>query len=93
MQTRPRPCLAMKFTACGVTFSPGERWRIYATLPVPGGNPQTTSCSGDELMGQGGVPVPSAGSLLTLLIAATLVLALVTLSVWAFTRRPRGESA
>ncbi len=77
-----------------MAFSPGERWRIYATLPVPAGNPQTGSCSGDERLGQGSIPAPSAaGPPLTLLIAAGITAVLVAFSGWAFMRRPREESA
>jgi hypothetical protein len=79
--------------ACGVAFSPGERWRVYASI-APGGNPQTGLCSGDELLGQGTVPERTpAGPPVSLLIAAGVALALVAFSAWAFTRRPRGESA
>ncbi len=82
--------------ACGVTFLPGERWRVYAALPVPGGNPQTGSCSGDELLGTGSIPPGSAGPPVTLMIAAGIIVAVaavVAVSGWAYTRRPRGESA
>jgi len=79
--------------ACGVAFSPGERWRIYATL-VPGGGLETGSCSGDELLGHGIIPERTpAGPPVTLLVAVGVTLALVGFSAWAFTRRPRGESA
>ena len=79
--------------ACGVAFAPGERWRVYATV-VPGGNPQTGSCSGDVLLGQGTVPAPpDAGPPLQFLAVIGIVLLLVAFSAWAFTRRPGGASA
>lgn len=78
--------------ACGMAFSAGERWRIYATL-VPSGL-ETGSCSGDELLGQGTIPERSAADPpITLLVVGGITLALVAFSAWAFTRRPRGESA
>ncbi|MDP9468265.1 MAG: hypothetical protein M3P32_05935 [Chloroflexota bacterium] len=79
--------------ACGIAFAAGERWRIYATL-VPGGGLETGSCSGDELLGQGTIPERAAsGPPVTLLVVGGITAALVAFSAWAFTRRPRGESA
>lgn len=77
--------------ACGMAFSPGERWRIYATLTD--GAPQTGSCSGDELLGHGAVPEPSPASPPVALLAAVgVTLVLAAFSAWAFTRRPRGSA-
>lgn len=79
--------------ACGVAFAPGERWRIYATLPVPGGNPQTGSCSADELLGKGSIPAPTpAGPPVTLLVGGGITAVLVAFTAWAFMRRPRGAA-
>ena len=80
--------------ACGVVaLSAGERWRIYATV-VPGGGLETGSCSGDELLGHGTIPErTAAGPPVALLVAVGVTLALVAFSAWAFSRRPRGESA
>lgn len=79
--------------ACGIAFSAAERWRIYATL-VPGGGLETGSCSGDVLLGRGTISEQTAaGPPVSLLVAVGATLALVAFSAWAFTRRPRGESA
>lgn len=79
--------------ACGVTFLPGERWRVYTTLPVLGGNPQTGSCSGDELLGTGSIPPGPSGPPVTLLIVVGIIAAVVAVLGRAHTRPPRGESA
>jgi hypothetical protein len=80
--------------ACGIAFSAGERWRIYASL-LPDGILETGLCSGDELLGHGTIPerTPAVGPPVALLVAGGVTLALVAFSVWAFSRRPQGESA
>lgn len=78
--------------ACGVAFSAGERWRIYASL-VPGAGLTTHLCAGDELLGMGTVPVPTVSGpppALLLVIGAAVVVAAV--SAWAFTRRSRSAA-
>ena len=82
--------------ACGVEFSAGQLWRVYAA-----GGPgawATSLCSGNELLSEQAPiptvneeapgPAPPAGLLIAL--GATGLVALV--SLWAFTRRGRGES-
>jgi len=79
---------------CGIEFTPGQRWRVYATVPAGGGNPSTSLCSGDELLGQGNVPAPAGGGPpLAILFGGGAALGLVAFGAWAFTRRPRGELA
>ncbi len=78
--------------ACGVTFLPGEQWRVYAALPVPRGNPQTGSCSGDELLGTEGIPPGPAGPPQVLLIAVGIIVAVVAVSGWVYTRPARGAA-
>ena len=79
---------------CGIEFTPGQRWRVYATLPAGGGNPSTTLCSGDELLGQGNVPATvGGGPPLAILFGGGAALGLVAFGAWAFTRRSHAELA
>lgn len=81
---------------CGFDFAIAQRWRVFAYGDGAGGL-TTSSCSGNELLAEG-VPIPSvdggdpgpppAGLLIALGAAAIVTLS----SVWAFTRRGRGQS-
>lgn len=81
--------------ACGTEFSAGQQWRVFATGGP--GSWTTGLCSGNELLAErasiptvGEVPTgpPPAGLLVAL--GASALVALV--SIWAFTRRGRGQS-
>jgi hypothetical protein len=81
---------------CGFDFAVAQRWRVYAYGDGAGGL-TTSSCSGNELLAErvpipsveGGDPGPPPAGLLIALGATGLV---AVVSIWAFTRRGRGES-
>ena len=81
---------------CGFDFAVAQRWRVFAYGDGAGGL-TTSSCSGNELLaervaipsvGEGDHGPPPAGLLIALGAAAIVTLS----SVWAFTRRGRGQS-
>ena len=78
---------------CGMEFALAQRWRIFAHTEE--GQLRTGLCSGNELLAEGvPSPVPPTAPPPTGLFVAIGSLALVGgLSAWAFTRRPRDESA
>jgi hypothetical protein len=81
---------------CGFDFAIAQRWRVYAYADGAGGL-TTSSCSGNELLAErvpipsvaGGDPGPPPAGLL-IALGATALVALA--SLWAFTRRGRGQS-
>jgi hypothetical protein len=81
--------------ACGMEFSAGQQWRVFA---AGGPGAWTTGlCSGNELLSER-VPIPPLGEEpsgpppagLLIALGASALVALV--SIWAFTRRGRGQS-
>lgn len=78
--------------SCGMTFGLAERWRIY-TYADESGRLATGICSGNELL-ETGVPIPEiaapeAPPPLAVFVAGGAILAVIAVSLFAFTRPAR----